>query len=444
MSTAGAAVAPAADIGRPTERLPLLQLLQLSVYWFGISAIWGGWEVIGQARMDDIVGKEFAGRALALMDLAGAVVALLVQPTVGSISDYTMSRWGRRKPYIAIGATLDVIFLIGLATSQTYLSIFAVILLLQVSSNFAQGPFQGYVPDLVAEEQVSLASGLMGVMSILGVIGGIAVGSIGFGLGRDFLLPTIALGVVELTLAMATVLWVREGRVAKPREGRTWSRIALETWGTDILRERSYVWLVVSRLFLLMGAGILPNVMVWYLDRSLLVPDADKGFWLTATTASIGLMVLVSAVPGALLGDRFGRKSVIYVSAAIGGSGMALVALAPTPPVAIGGAVLVGAASGAFLAVDWALMTSIIPKASSGRYMGLSNVATALGTTALPPVVGGLIVDLVGAAVAPGAGPRAALIVAVTLYVVGAVLLRPVVEPRRAGGEPRAVPGLAA
>ena len=305
MSTAGAAVAPAAEIGRPTERLPLLQLLQLSVYWFGISAIWGGWEVIGQARMDDIVGKEFAGRALALMDLAGAVVALLVQPTVGSISDYTMSRWGRRKPYIAIGATLDVIFLIGLATSQTYLSIFAVILLLQVSSNFAQGPFQGYVPDLVAEEQVSLASGLMGVMSILGVIGGIAVGSIGFGLGRDFLLPTIALGVVEFTLAMATVLWVREGRLAKPREGRTWSRIALETWGTDILRERSYVWLVVSRLFLLMGAGILPNVMVWYLDRSLLVPDADKGFWLTATTASIGLMVLVSAVPGALLGDRF-------------------------------------------------------------------------------------------------------------------------------------------
>lgn len=443
MSTSAAALAPGAETGRPTERLPLLQLLQLSAYWFGISAIWGGWEVIGQARMDDIVGQEFAGRALALMDLAGAAVAVLVQPTVGSLSDYTMSRWGRRKPYIAVGATLDLIFLVGLATSQTYLSIFAFVLLLQVSSNFAQGPFQGYIPDLVAEDQVSLASGLMGVMSILGVIGGIAIGSIGFALGRDFVLPLVALGVVEFTLAMATVLWVREGRLAKPREGRTWSRIALETWGTDILRERSYVWLVVSRLFLLMGAGILPNVMVWYLDRSLLVPDPDKGFWLTATTAAIGLMTLLSAVPGALLGDRFGRKAVIYLSAVLGGTGMALIALAASPPVAIAGTVLVGAASGAFLAVDWALMTSIIPKASSGRYMGLSNVATALGTTALPPVVGGLIVDLVGAAVAPGTGPRAALAVAVALYATGAILLRPVVEPRRRGGEPRAVPGIA-
>src|SRR6185437_3051179 len=107
-------------------------------------------------------------------------MAIVVQPTIGSISDYTMSRWGRRKPYILIGASLDVVFLLGIATSNTFLGVLAFLVLLQFSSNFAQGPFQGYVPDLVPARQVGIASALVGVMSILGVIGGQALAYTGF------------------------------------------------------------------------------------------------------------------------------------------------------------------------------------------------------------------------------------------------------------------------
>ena len=90
-----------------------------------------------------------------------------------------------------------------------------------------------------------------------------------------------------------------------------------------------------------------------------------------------------------------------------------------------------GIASGTFLAVDWALMTDIIPKASSGRYMGLSNVATATaGIFAL--AAGGVVMDIVGGPDRTGAGPRAALGVAIVAYVVAAVLLAPVREPARA------------
>ena len=53
----------------------------------------------------------------------------------------------------------------------TFEAIVAFVLLLQFSSNFAQGPFQGYVPDLVPAKQVGLASALMGVMVILGGTG---------------------------------------------------------------------------------------------------------------------------------------------------------------------------------------------------------------------------------------------------------------------------------
>jgi MFS family permease len=84
-----------------------------------------------------------------------------------------------------------------------------------------------------------------------------------------------------------------------------------------------------------------------------------------------------------------------------------------------------------FLAVDWALMTDIIPKASAGRYMGLSNVATG-ASTPISIAMGGLIIDLVNtAAGGVGPGPRVAYLVGAGLYVVAAVLLRPVVEPER-------------
>ena len=93
---------------------------------------------------------------------------------------------------------------------------------------------------------------------------------------------------------------------------------------------------------------------------------------------------------------------------------------------ALVGTVLYGMSAGIFLAVDWALMTDIIPKASSGRYMGLSNVATA-SSGVLALAIGGLLMDAVGG----GEGPRAALWFAVALFGIGALLLVPVDERRR-------------
>ena len=423
------------DGARPGLHLPLPELFQLSIYWFGINAVWGGLDgVILQERIPGLVDPSVGGRALALVKVLAVLMAIVVQPTIGSISDYTMSRWGRRKPYIAIGAVLDVVFLVGIATSQTYLSVVAFLVLLQFSSNFAQGPFQGYIPDLVPAAQVSLASALVGVMSVLGVVGGQALASVGYllkdGAGNpDFTIPTISIGLIELATALGTLRWVREGRAPKSRGGRSWLSIAAETWGLDVLRERSFVWLVASRLCFLMGVGTVYNLSVLYLERSLQLTTAEKGFWVPITSLVIGLSVLASTLPASRVSDRIGRKPVIFASCALGVAGMALLALAPGVLVAEAGILLVAVGAGAFLAVDWALMTDIIPKESSGRFMGMSNVATA-SSGALALVVGGTLIDLVGGPTHAGSGPRVAFAVAILFYLLAAVLLRPV-DPRR-------------
>jgi MFS family permease len=140
----------------------------------------------------------------------------------------------------------------------------------------------------------------------------------------------------------------------------------------------------------------------------------------------VALGTVVAVVPAARVSDRVGRKKVIYVSCVVGAIGLGLVALAPSFPLALIGTGIFGLSTGIFLAVDWALMTDIIPKASSGRYMGLSNVATA-SSGVLAVAIGGLLMDVIGG---PD-GPRAALWMAVVLFGVGAVLLRPVDERRR-------------
>jgi MFS family permease len=416
---------------RPTERLPMRQLLQISVYWLGINAIMGGIGIAIQKRVPLMVPAGEGGTYLALQGFVIVWVNILVQPTIGMISDYTHSRWGRRKPYIAIGATLDVLFLIGVALANTYISLVAFLLLLQFSSNFAQGPFQGYVPDLVPEKQVGLASAVVGTMQTIGyIVGGIIV-SLALLLNPDqpdFRIPTILLGVIEFATAMGTIRWVREGGAPRDRRGRSWLQIARSAWATDILQERSFVFLVLSRLMFFAGINTLLAWFVIFLDRTALVATADQGILYPVTQVIVAVVTAGATLPSARISDRIGRKPVIYVACLIGGAGLLVMAAAPTFVVFLIGAALLGAASGTFLAVDWALMTDIIPKAASGRYMGISNIAVAAAGTLAGALVGPII-DIVGGKAETGDGPRVAYVVAVIFFVLAAVFLRRV-DPR--------------
>jgi MFS family permease len=426
---------------RPTATLPIGHLIRISLYWLGLTAIDGAVGLFIQNRVN--FGAFAAdplevGRILFLLSIPVAVISILIQPTVGSISDYTVSRWGRRKPYIVIGSVLDVVFLAGIALSSSILMLGAFAALLAVSTNIARGPFQGYVPDLVPEKQVGLASAMVGLMQILGNVTGFVLVTVAVLLGR-IEVAIFAVAIVELVTMVAVVARVGEGQPPKPRNGKSWGTIAREVWGTDVLKERSYVWLLTSRFFFLMGGAVLVNLIITYLKQTHgLSEDASNSTNLVMLVTIVVANVL-AIIPSARLSDRIGRKPVIYASCVIGFVAIALAALAPAVPLAIVGGALFGASAGTFLAVDWALMTDIIPKASSGRYMGLSNVATT-SSTVIAVATGGLLLDAVNIGFGLGAGPRAAYLLGAAYYVVAALTLRPVVEPprseRRATGIP--------
>jgi MFS family permease len=426
---------------RPTAALPIGHLVRISLYWLGLTAIDGAVGLFIQNRLNF---GPFApdplevGRITFLLSIPVAVISILIQPTVGSISDYTVSRWGRRKPYIVIGSLLDLVFLAGIALSSTILMLGAFAALLAFSTNIARGPFQGYVPDLVPEKQVGLASAMVGLMQILGNVTGFVLVTVAVLIGR-IELAILAVGLVELLTMVAVVARVGEGRPPKPRNGKSWGAIIREVWGTDVLKERSYVWLLASRFFFLMGGAVLVNLILTYLKQTHGLDEDAANATNLVMLVTIVIANVLAIIPSARLSDRIGRKPVIYASCVIGFVGVALAALAPAIPIAIVGGALFGASAGTFLAVDWALMTDIIPKASSGRYMGLSNVATT-SSTVIAVATGGLLLDAVNIALGLGAGPRAAFLLGAAYYVIAAITLRPVVEPprseRRAAGIP--------
>jgi MFS family permease len=437
----GTTLEPGATVdgeGRPTALLPLRQLFDISIYWLGLSCIFAGLSQVlaGRLEYESLVPAGTEGVALLQMTIAGTVIAAVLQPTVGSISDYTTSRWGRRKPYIFIGSILDVVFLAGIATSNTVLAIAAFVMLLQTSSNIAQGPFQGYVPDLVPEPQVGIASALLGIFSVLGNVLGTIVGALGVAF-HQYAIATVGLGLIEVTTMIVVVVRVNEGKAAKDRAGMSWIRVALSAWGTDILHERSFLWLLGSRFFFLSAGSVIFTLALFYLARSLAMGEREAGTMLIVVSGIIAVATVIAILPSARLSDRFGRKPVIWAACAIGISGMGVLIVAPSFPVALLGAALFGVSAGTFLAVDWALMTDIIPKASSGRYMGLSNVATAAsGIVAL--ALGGLIMDIVGGPEQAGSGPRAALVFSIVAFIIAAILLIPVREPLRGRAAARA------
>lgn len=410
--------------GSTQRALPLRQLFTLSIYWLGIQTIWGGLNTIVIPQRIDALNPGAQGVLLALIIAVGAIAPIIVQPTVGMISDYTITRWGRRKPYIVIGALLDLAFLAGFAWSNTFLAMLAFYFLLQLSSNFAQGPFQGYVPDLVPARQVGTASGLMGLMLVLGTIVGVGIATVG---GAASAPAVLALGLVEVVTMVILVATVDEGRAA-PRRTGSWRQVALSAWDRDILRESNVLWLLLVRL-LFLGAYNVTALATPYFERVHGLTDTAADQTVFLATVIVGIATLLAALPGGRLSDRFGRRAVIWGAGVIAGLGLLGVAVAPSRELAIASFVPFGIGMGFFLSADWALMADVIPKHTSGRYMGVLNAGTAMAGPVFL-IVGGPTQDIFGALLGREAGPRFAMLVA-ALFVAGACLALRRVDPRR-------------
>ena len=98
------------------NRVNPFNLLVLNAYWFGLSFMWNSLHVIIlPAVLLNFVPESLKNTYLGLMTFMGLIIAMMVQPISGWLSDNWRSPWGRRRPLISLGTLLDFIFLAFLA-----------------------------------------------------------------------------------------------------------------------------------------------------------------------------------------------------------------------------------------------------------------------------------------------------------------------------------------
>lgn len=143
------------------------QLLNISVGFLGIQFAWA----IQNGQMGPLLERLGSDpQMLGLINCAGPVTGVLVQPIVGALSDRCGLPMGRRRPFLLLGAILTVISLV-LMPNVSALWMAAVLLwVLDASINITQGPYRSLVPDVVHPSQQATAYSMMSFTIGLGSV----------------------------------------------------------------------------------------------------------------------------------------------------------------------------------------------------------------------------------------------------------------------------------
>jgi Na+/melibiose symporter-like transporter len=405
----------------------------MNVYWFGLAFMWNGLHpIVLPAMLLQVVPEALKNTYLGGMTFAGLILAMLIQPLAGALSDRTRSRWGRRRPWMVVGTLLSLASLGALALAGGFWGLLVGYLLLQMASNTAHGPAQGLIPDLVAHERRGLASGLknlfdMGGLIVTSLVAGQLMG------GEDPILAFAVIGAVLLLSALVTVLGTREPAGSEPAGSNIGEPAAgyslREILRADLRRTPGYAWLLGSRFLILLGIYAVQSFAQYYIRDRLGVANPSE---VTGNLmATIGLALTLLVFPAGLLSDRVGRKRLNLAGGALAAVGIFLLLFARD----VGSLYLIGAiigmATGVFLSVNWALATDLIPTEEAGKYLGLSNLATA-GAGAASRLGGPLIDGLNGLRPGVYLGYPALFLLASTSTLIGTLLLLRVREPHRA------------
>ena len=424
----------------------------LSLYWVAIGYMWtslGG--LILPDMVIQFVGRDHEGFALGVLEAVGSLMAVMWQPIAGALSDRTQTRFGRRRPFIVIGTVGDVLFLIGLAASGSFGLVLIFYFLLQAASNTAQGPYQGLMPDVVPESQRGTASGYFGVANVVGLLAG-TVGS-GWILAHEGRTAALlSLGALLVLTMLPTILLIpdRATRTASQFKG---AREAIVTTFSQPFRYPNFMWLMASRLLILLGLIGVQSFVFFYFNNVFF--HDDRMDTITASYTLLGLVIFAAFVvswPAARASDRFGRRPFILIGGLMGAVGVLMLVFShyqvlPTqlveplarmlhvPPLAAQATlvgVFIGIGYGVFFSVDWAFIQDVIPQQEAGLFMGFSNIATA-GSGIIARLIGGFLLDpfnhgpkLLGL---PGGFPVIFAIFSASLLV-GALLILKVPEAR--------------
>jgi MFS family permease len=385
--------------------IALLSLANLGL-WMGY---FGPLQVLLPNQVEDVAGADKT-TALGVVTGVGALVAVLVGPIAGALSDATTARTGRRHTWIAAGALLGCAGLALLSGQRSLIGLTLAWCIAQAGLNTLQAGLTAIVPDRTPVRQRGLVSGWVGLTQSIGVVVGVLLVTVVVtGTAPGYLL----IGVLVLLTAVPFVLATPDPPVsAAPR---VTLRGLLSVYRFSPRENPDFAWAWATRFLVQLGNAMATLYLLYFLRDRVHYGNPDDGLLLlilvyTATT-------LLTVVVGGVISDRTGRrKPSVIISGYVMAASAGLLAVWPTWTGALIAAAVLGLGFGVYLSVDQALITQVLPSAEDrARDLGIINIANS-APQVLGPALAFPIVTYLG-------GYPALYLVVAAVTVLGSVLV---------------------
>lgn len=416
------------EVASPYEgkQLTILQHLRFSAYWFATNFVWGALLVIMLPTEVHHMAPIDRVSAIALLGGLSAIVALIAPLIAGELSDRCASRFGRRRPFMVLGVLINLIGFglmavvyagfhpLGasnvrgfmgterfLLSDPAFLIFLAAYMVVQLGSNIALAAYSGIIPDLVPTNQRGIASGYMALMSQLGTLAGVIVcGQVLVDRSKHLKLPAVesthlelirflAVGAVLALVTLISVLGIKEVPLPARPPKIHWGTYLKSLW-IDPRLYPDFGWVWITRAMVMLGFySVLPFVNYYFVD---VIGIEHPDMAASLMTAALLISSCISGVYGGILSDRIGRKRVVYfANMMIAVVAVSFIFCRTIPQVLVAGSIF-GFGYGAYISVDWALGTDVLPsKKSAAKEMGVWHIAMTLPQTIASPIAGGLI-----------------------------------------------------
>ncbi|MDR0546973.1 MAG: SLC45 family MFS transporter [Dysgonamonadaceae bacterium] len=351
------------------------------------------------------------------------LMGIIVQPIVGTLSDRTWTKLGRRIPYLLVGALAAIVVMcllpnagsFGMAVGTAMIFGLVSLMFLDTSINMAMQPFKMLVGDMVSEKQktfaYSIQSFLVNAGSVLGFLFPFIFTFIGIsnvaaeGVVPDSVIYSFYVGAAILILCVLYTVWkVKEmppkeyakfhGIEEKPKAEEKSDFVTLLKkapkvfWTVGLVQ--FFCWVAFMYMWTYTNGAIADNV--WGVTDTHSAEYQDAGNWVGVLFAVQGL----ASVAWALLIPLFKQKKAAYIiSLLLGAAGFISTFFVHNQYVLFGSYALIGCAWSAMLALPFTILTNALSGKNMGAYLGLFN-----GTICLPQIaaalLGGVLLSLMG------------------------------------------------
>lgn len=311
---------------------------------------------------------------------------IFATPLAGALSDRTRTRWGRRSPFIVMGAVVGSAAVLSLIFMTSVPAIAACMVVMSFAYNMSQGPLTTVVADRLSETDRGKGSGFVGAAQTAGGMAGIVIaGYLATRLFTGYAVFAIAIVVTSL---MFVLLNREKSSKTNPVEPFRLGAFLAAFW-INPLAYPDFAWAFFGRFAMYLGIQAVISLQLYILqDYIHLSVDASNH---TMATMSIitSVTLMISGVVSGFLSDLLKiYKYFVFSASLIMAAALAIPVFVPTLTGMYIYAAVFGLGYAAFIAIDLALITRVLPKRSNSaaRDMGVMTIANVV-PQALSPLL---------------------------------------------------------